>query len=155
MPLLGFTVLSTEPNKINVTAIHYTNTTSTYYLEESIADLTQLEDLGYGWQRTGVYINHNLTNDNQEYFEVVLQHATTLPAYPWYRLNFYSPRFEEEKGVKSMLKTTKKKKSVSRNPKKQKKKMVYTLISPFGALFLSFGRKRNGKTEFYRRGQVQ
>lgn len=88
---------------MNVTAIHYTNATNTYYLEESIASLTTLEDLGGGWQRTGVFINHNLTNAPQEYFEVVLQHATTLPAYPWYRLNFYSPKLEDEKGVKSML----------------------------------------------------
>ncbi|KFH63337.1 hypothetical protein MVEG_10747 [Podila verticillata NRRL 6337] len=100
-----FAVLSTD---MNVTAIHYTNTTNTYYLKQSIANLTELEDMGAGWQRTSVLINHNLTNENQEYFEVVLQHATTLPAYPWYRLNFFSPKFMLETSVKNSPSGTRK-----------------------------------------------
>ncbi|KAG0324238.1 hypothetical protein BG000_002281 [Podila horticola] len=87
-----FSILSTAPNKFNVTTIHYTNTTDTYYLKQSVAELTRTLVDGHGTTETGVFINYNLTNPNQEYFEIVVQHQPPLPDYPWYKLTLFAPR---------------------------------------------------------------
>ncbi|KAG0084501.1 hypothetical protein BGZ93_001202, partial [Podila epicladia] len=89
-----FTILSTEPNKINVTSISYS---SAYRHDRNMTQMTKTEDLGDGWERMAVFIRANLSNTYQEYFEVEVQHQSPLPTYPWFKLNLFSPRRPESK----------------------------------------------------------
>ncbi|KAG0012356.1 hypothetical protein BGZ81_001643 [Podila clonocystis] len=85
-----FELFSTVPNKINVTSIYYTNLTGTYYLTETIAELTSTRVLESGHSTTRVSIDYNLTSSSAEYFEIVVQHQP-LPDYPWYKMSLYAP----------------------------------------------------------------
>ncbi|KAG0037044.1 hypothetical protein BGZ82_003256 [Podila clonocystis] len=85
-----FELLSTVPNKINVTTIYYTNFTDTYYLTQTIAELTSTAVAENGLSQTRVSIDYNLTSTSQEYFEIVVQHQP-LPDYPWYKISLYAP----------------------------------------------------------------
>ncbi|KAF9283764.1 hypothetical protein BGZ74_001861, partial [Mortierella antarctica] len=89
-----FTILSTEPNKINVTSVSYNSPIkSNRIMTQSI----RKEDVEHGMERMVVFIRSNLSNSDMGHFEVVVQHQSPLPAYPWFRINLFSPRMSESK----------------------------------------------------------
>ncbi|KAF9427884.1 hypothetical protein BGZ94_003935 [Podila epigama] len=91
MPFLN--ILSTVPNKVNVTRIHYTNKTARYIPAEPVSTFLTKE-MKNGSEVTGIFIHANLSNPAYEYFEVVVEHGGALPDYPWYRLNLIHPNRE-------------------------------------------------------------
>lgn len=101
--VIDFAILSTEPNKINVTSVSYS---SPYKSNRPMTQSIEKEDLKHGMQRMAVFINSNLSTSDMEYFEVVVQHQSPLPAYPWFRINLFSPPRSEsnKKGTARIIK---------------------------------------------------
>ncbi|KAF9327986.1 hypothetical protein BG006_008778 [Podila minutissima] len=90
-----FTILSTEPNKINVTSVSYSSPLKS---DRVMTQSTRKEGLRYGMERIAVFINSNLSTSDMGHFEVTVQHQSPLPAYPWFRINLFSPpKLESEK----------------------------------------------------------
>ncbi|KAG0337332.1 hypothetical protein BG004_007679, partial [Podila humilis] len=96
MPFLAIT--STEPSKINVTRIQYRNTTGLYNPVAPVSSFVRYgETASDNSQQVTVVIRANLTNANDEYFEIVLQHDRDLPAYPWFKINLFARESESQK----------------------------------------------------------